>query len=545
MPKTRFPPFHPESPEIPTFMTQREFDAVFPAESDLVERKTSAGRRGLRQTITAFSNSRGGIILLGVEDDGIVGRALTPGLEEAVHEAALELHDPGRYWIHELIVDLIPVTVISVARREQGFTQTPDGQVLVRKGARSTPLLGADLHRFLTARSLQRFDASDSGVPLSAADADLVDEVSEAYRWKASSKLADRLREHELAVGTTGPPRLTIAGALTLLHEPHQRLGKTYIEILRYPDESLDYDRRVEIEGPVQSQVEAATEFVMDELGTDLIVTGVRRRELPKLPEVVVREAVANAVAHRSYEEVGRAVRVELRPDRVVITSPGGLPEPVTPENIRETQAARNLAILKVLRRLRLAEDMGRGVDVMQDKMAEALLDPPQFEDLEHSVRVTLPIRGAISPQERAWIFEVERRGAIQPSDRVILVHAARGELLTNAIVRELLGVDSRDARRSLQRLRDAGFLEQIGKRGGSTYVLSASIKAPAAFRLGPQALEELVVALAEDGPITNAEVRRATGLDRAEALRLLDRLVGKGVLERRGARRGAHYVLM
>ena len=258
----------------------------------------------------------------------------------------------------------------------------------------------------------------------------------------------------------------------------------------------------------------------------------------------MVREAVHNAVAHRSYEEHGRAIRIELRPDRVLIQSPGGLPEPVTEENIRETQFARNINVIKVLRRVGLAEDSGRGVDVMIDSMAEALLDPPTFHDQGHSVEVVLPVRGAISPQERAWILEIEQRGVIGPRDRLVLVHAARGEELTNEDVREMLGVDSRDARAALRRLRDAGFLEQLGERGGSRYVLAESVGAPLALRMSPQALRRLVLSLAEDGPITNTSVREATGLDRTEALRLLEALVREGKIVRRGERRGSHYLL-
>ena len=524
-------------------MARDVFVTSFPLENDYIERKTGVGAKPLARAITAFSNTDGGVILVGVRDDGeVVGRALTEGVENAIHEAALTIHDPGRYRIRHVEVDGTPVTLVSVAKRSQGFSQTSDGQVLVRRGARSVPLMGAELLTFVTSRALERFDETDSGVSLEDAHPELVDAVFRAYRWRTAN-VRDRLIDHKLAT-SNGQTNLTVAGALVLLHEPRERLGKAFVEILRFPDEGVDYDRRLEFAGPVHEQVEEATRFLMDELGTDLIVTGSRRYELPKIPEVVLREALANAVAHRSYEELGRAVRVELRPDRVAIMSPGGLPEPVTEENIRETQSARNIRVLTALRRFRLAEDAGRGVDVMQDTMAEALLDPPVFEDLGHSVRVTLPIRGPISPQERAWVMEVERRGQIEPPDRIPLVHAARGEALTNARVRELLGVDSRDARQSLRRLRDSGFLEQVGERGGATYILAPSVRAPAAFRLSPTDLHSFVLELAGDGPLTNARVRAETGLDRIEALRVLERLVRERKLVRRGERRGAHYTL-
>jgi ATP-dependent DNA helicase RecG len=98
-------------------------------------------------------------------------------------------------------------------------------------------------------------------------------------------------------------------------------------------------------------------------------------------------------------------------------------------------------------------------------------------------------------------------------------------------------------ARASLHRLRDAGFLEQHGERGGATYTLASSIRAPAAFRMSPSALRDYVLEMADRGPLTNTLVREATGLNRREARRLFQQLVAEGLLEQRGEKRGAHYV--
>jgi ATP-dependent DNA helicase RecG len=181
----------------------------------------------------------------------------------------------------------------------------------------------------------------------------------------------------------------------------------------------------------------------------------------------------------------------------------------------------------------------------MVDSMLEEMLEPPRFEDSGHAVSVTLPIRSAVTPTERAWVREVETRGLIEPGDRILLVHAARGERLTNSRVRELVDIDTNEARRALQRLRDADFLVQHGHRGGAAYTLNESLAPPAGLRLTRQALKELILQLAtEDGPpLTNARVRERTGLDRAEALRLLDELVSESMLERVGTRRGTRYV--
>ncbi len=525
-------------------MSENSFRLAFPTESQYVERKTGVGSTPIQETAVAFSNAGGGVTLIGVDDHGgLVGRELTPGLEDDLHQIMRQIHDPGRYELATLQVGRVAISVLSVAERVGGVAQTSSGRVLVRKGTRNEPVFGAELRDLLNRRTLQRFEETDADSEIELADASLLARLADAYGWSGAQTYASRLEEHGLTVRGQ-PVRLTIAGALCLLERPHDRLGKTFIEVLRFPQDGGDYDRRTEITGPAYEQVERATSFVMDELGTDLVVLGVRRHELPRVPRVVLREAVANAVAHRSYEASGSSIRIELRLDSITVISPGGLPEPVTVQNIRETQAARNLRVITVLRRFGLAEYAGRGVDVMESSMREELLEPPVFEDTGYSVRVTLSIRSAVAPSERAWVREVESRGLIEPSDRILLIHAARGDRLTNARTRELVGGDSRDAREALHRLRDAGFLEQRGERGGATYELQESLAPPAGLRLDARQLDDLVMTLAREEPLTNARIRARTGLERAEALRVLDRLVEQGRLRRVGAKRGTRYLL-
>jgi len=129
-------------------------------------------------------------------------------------------------------------------------------------------------------------------------------------------------------------------------------------------------------------------------------------------------------------------------------------------------------------------------------------------------------------------------------ADGVLLVRAARGEPLTNKRARELTGLDRVEATRALQRLRRMGLLKQYGDRGGAEYRLAGNLAPPSGLRLSPAELEAAIVELAQEAPVTNAVVRERLGVDRSEALRLLDALVKQGRLVREGARRGARYVL-
>jgi ATP-dependent DNA helicase RecG len=526
---------------MPLALTTEEFQRDFPQENQYIEFKRGIGQDQVPNTAVAFSNADGGVILIGVDDYGeVVGRALDAGSTDAIYGTMRTVRDPGRYSLHEVSIAGQPIIVISVARRREGFAQTSNGVVRLRKGTGDEPIFGAELQRLIYERAPRRFELTSESTPIRAADAGLADDLRSAFDWREGD-LEERLTEHEYAVDG----RLTIAGTLYLTPDPAKTLGKAFTEILRYPDDdSLKYDLRIEARGPLPLQLETAMERVLDELGTELVVLGIRRYDLPRLPPEVIREALANALAHRDYELNRTPVKIEIRPSSIVIRSPGGLPEPVTVENIRETNAPRNLAVIRALRRFGLAEDAGMGVDLMEDAMHEEMLEPPEFRDNGHEVAVVLPIRSPVAPAERAWIRELERRGDLVGPDRLLLVHAARGEALTNARTRELLPVDRSDARAALQRLRDAGFLEQQGSRGGATYRLAGTLEPPAGLLLDSGELADLVEGLAADRAISNADVRDATGLDRWKVRDLLAGLVREGRLVRTGQRRGTRYQL-
>lgn len=539
-----YPPFHAKSSlDLPGALAAEDFAVQFPSEGAHLEFKQGVPQNALQDAVAAFSNSDGGVILCGVKDDGSVrGLTIGPETEVKIHRIIAGIRDPGRYRIHRLVVGDKDVLVIAVERRSEGFSQLPSGAIPVRRGASNLKLFGRELTSFLADRALARFENNAMNIELSMASAELRAEVAAAFAWPADDP--DLLREAGLTKSKHGTDLLTVAGCAFLLDEPAKPLGKPFVEYFRYASDSDPYERRQEFRGPLHRIVAEATEFVASELGVQIAIVGVRRHELPKIPIEVLREAIANAVAHRQYEANLAAVRISHYPDRLVIESPGRLPEPVTLANIRELNAARNPLIIRVLRRFKLAEDAGLGVDLMQDQMTANLLVPPHFEETDSGFRVTLMTTSAVTPTERGWISTVVDRGDIEAGDRPILLQALRGEPLTNSFVREHFGLDSIAARSALQRLRDAGLLAQQGERKSTYYVLEPSLGQGVPRELDPGEVDDLVESLALETPITNSIVRQKTGIDRPTATRVLSRLVAAGRLERRGERRGTHYVL-
>jgi len=205
-------------------MSRGEFQSAFPREDQYVERKSGFGSRALQEAVVAFSNTDGGLVLIGVDDAGkVLGKQLTQGIEESIHQAIASIRNPGRYTVQQLLVDDVPIVILSVERRVQGFAQTSSGRVLVRRGAMNAPLFDAELFEFISNRSLERFELSATNVDWASASSDLVAEVAEASGWAEKSDIQERLREQGLLLPKSD--RLTVAGALYLLPSPEEFLA--------------------------------------------------------------------------------------------------------------------------------------------------------------------------------------------------------------------------------------------------------------------------------------------------------------------------------
>ncbi len=561
-----YPLFHPACARPPaTDLSSEQFAEEFPAEGERIEFKEGVPLDRITTTAAAFSNTDGGVILLGVSDAGsIKGLTLSSQKETEIHNRLSSITGLGGYKIHRLVVGGRDVAVVGVTRQEDGFAQLSNGQVKERRGASNQTLMGVQLADFMARRFVRFPESTATAAGTDQIEAGLARHLAAAWEWDVAGDpglLMQRLRDNGFVVTVGAEERLSVAGALYLLADPGQVLGKAYVEAFRYRDEGFDYDRRAEFRGPMQEQVRQAAEFVLEELGFDMTLLGVERHELHRLPRTALREAIANAVAHRSYAATSEAVRIEIRPDRIVVRSPGALPGGVTLADIAERSVPRNILVIRTLRFLGVAEDAGRGINLMKRHMALNFMAPPQFAADHASVTVTLPLGSTATAAERGVLarllgytegtaarpHSVGEQESAEPDltleDAVLLLHAVRAGPLTNAKAREALGIDVKGSRKALQRLRDRGLLVQHGAGAETHYTLAAradGFSGPG--RYSPDHAGE-ILEMAQEGSITNADVRARTNLDRASAVRMLNRLVAEGRLQRRGAKRGTHYI--
>ncbi|WP_456923978.1 AAA domain-containing protein [Geodermatophilus sp. SYSU D00705] len=193
---------------------------------------------------------------------------------------------------------------------------------------------------------------------------------------------------------------------------------------------------------------------------------------------------------------------------------------------------------------------------VVATRSAESADVPPAVAEPGQTVQVVpAPAAGpGIVPNGRAGTF-------VDEETRALVLELASDGALTNEVVRQFLGVGADEARRVLLALTDEGLLEKRGATKGTHYVLTGSGDAPSSSAIGvvregihesvrsasdvtDDDMAQLVLELANRGPLTNEMVRHLLDVDRVVARRLLGRLADEGLLKLRGAGRGAHYVL-
>jgi ATP-dependent DNA helicase RecG len=194
--------------------------------------------------------------------------------------------------------------------------------------------------------------------------------------------------------------------------------------------------RSTEGPGPAQQRAEFRKGFLLfqDELWTlinshnDLqhFQVGFFKIPIQTFNEIVVREAILNAVSHRDYNEPG-SIFVRQRSREMEISSPGGFPPGVNRENILWRHRPRNRRLAEVLAKCGLVERSGQGVDLMYEESIKESKPLPNYSGSDDYL-VDLVIRGEVQdPKFLQFLEKVgkEKLATFQTRDLLIvdLIH--------------------------------------------------------------------------------------------------------------------------
>jgi ATP-dependent DNA helicase RecG len=289
------------------------------------------------------------------------------------------------------------------------------------------------------------------------------------------------------------------------------------------------------------------------------IEIGLFKLRIPQFPLEGVREAVLNALTHRDYQNPGE-VLVRHSANELVVTSPGGFVDGITPENILRHEAVpRNRTLANALVKLRLVESSGIG---RRRIFRSALIygkRRPEYTTDGHSVTLRIFNQGAHEALARL-IARLDSQGADVGLDQLLVLDALRGQdFIDTAQAADVLQLSKDDARRVLEGMCQPpiSLIERKGHTASATYHLAKGIatelKGKAAYTktrgLNPVRYAEMLREYLNDHQqVGNAELRELLGLGdspsaQVEASRLLKRWSQtEGFLDRHGAGKSVFY---
>lgn len=366
------------------------------------QRPTNPRRDDLADEIGAFANSRGGILLLGVADDGTIqgmSREQLVMLDNLLVEVSTDvLEPPVRVDVHHREIDgkafLLVVVPRGQALHERG------GKAFIRVGATKRRLQKAESLRLAQDLTQNRYLWFDRQIVPGTGFGTLSERLWEPLLSVAGAVDPRRglLNLRLLAWDEAGVARATVAGILLCTPSPRDWLHQAIIMATCYRGldrASGQLDAR-EITGRLPQQIADAVQFVVRNMRVSARKTP-EREEVFQYSKAAVFEAIVNAVAHRDYSMSSRRIRLSMFKDRLEIESLGPLPNGMTIEGMEASQATRNEIITSVFGRIAVAnvegsdrrrflmERRGDGVSTIRTETHEATGSNPEYEIVDKS----------------------------------------------------------------------------------------------------------------------------------------------------------------
>ncbi len=387
---------HLSEKEIPRALSQgegqfREFKSAWDRSSDPPKKLDwKALRDKIADAVAAFANADGGLLFVGVEDDGTPSGhgykdEAVKGLL-AVPENRLQTAADCRTGRVE--VDGEEVLVFEVLQSTEALMVVADGfpfrvgariqrepQELINQRKQALRVVGYE-QRFRPAASLEALDL----------------ELAQRFLDRTpvgSRPIAEALEYYGLIDRHLGEWKVTNAGLLLFGRRPalnwHPRAGVRVFNVAgreRLHGRKRNVTQVGRVDPPLAIALEEAMTLAGAQIRHSEQLNGLYFEGVPEYPEFAWQEALVNAIAHRDYEVTSRETEVWFYDDRVEISNPGELIAPVTLDRLREggpAHGTRNPMLVRVLADIGAMRDEGEGIARIFDEMADRQLPGPDI----------------------------------------------------------------------------------------------------------------------------------------------------------------------
>jgi ATP-dependent DNA helicase RecG len=348
-----------------------------------------SGTSNLGREICAFANATGGVILIGVADNGEIR-----GVDD-FNRLKSEVQTTTRSAEPPIVVDIASVDrVLCVTVPEQhGKPYSFGGKFFMREGASSQQMSREEIRKFFFREGLIHFDETPCD-RFSIQD-DLTNDAWKLFQRRAKipadmEPLTVLANLHLFKDGS-----MVHAGAWLLAKDIRKFTISADVACALFlgTDKERILDRRG-FDSDIYSMIDDVVVYILSKINVEYIIKHVKRDERPELPEEALREAVVNALAHRDYRSTAN-VQVYIFKDRVEIVSPGGLPAGMTEADLGFKSIPRNPLLFGMLHRMEAVEHIGSGIRRIRNLCSDYGVAEPQIDVSEHWFTVTFPRPGS------------------------------------------------------------------------------------------------------------------------------------------------------
>lgn len=402
--------------------------------------------------LSAFSNASGGLVAVGIEDNGDI-TGVTPEKENAFRQTAFDfLRIPPEYAVERVqAVDvkgnLCVILLFHIKSNANEIVTLKTGEAYLRVGDNSRKLTSEQFIALEYSKGIKSYESRIvDDATIEDLDLDLIAEYARRLDPTVSSGL-DILKGRGLIREREGKMLITVAAVLLFGKYPTQFLPSARVRFLRYEGTfaqvgaKINIVKEVNIEKPLHrllTDAKALLESQMREF-QQLSREGVFIK-IPEYPAFAWLEGLVNAVAHRDYSIQGDHIRVTMFDDRIEFSSPGRLPSIVTVDNIQNTRFSRNPMIARVLSDFGWVRELNEGVKRIYTDMASYFLEPPSFSEPNGNT-VLLVLRNNIAARSMRKMESLDSCWMDLGSlDREILFYVANIDQCTPKNLTELTG---------------------------------------------------------------------------------------------------------
>lgn len=425
-----------------------------------IEVKSGVGK-SILETLSAFSNTTGGLIIVGLsEHDGFqpVAGFEAAKAENQLQTMAQKLHPPVHAVIERAVLDDATIVVAEIPEMPQYDKPcyVRDRGMYAGSYRRSNDgdqrLTEYEVNRLKEEKTQPKWDEE----PVLAADIEKLDAAvltmfmrRERRDRPNTFKNGDTVALQRLGVLREGAP--TLAALLAMGEYPQEFFRRLTVTFALYPGtdrgEVLAGERLLDsktLAGSIPELVEQTLALVKQNMRVAAYMENAQRKNIPDYPMEAVREAIVNALMHRDYSPQARGsqVQVDMFVDRLEIQNPGGLYGAVTVDRLgnESVSSTRNQTLSYLLENIKdadnrlVAENRGSGIAVINRALQDSLMPPAKIESNISFFRITFYKRRVALTERRATakdyiLRQLEERASVSVGELLAGGQYSRGGL--------------------------------------------------------------------------------------------------------------------